>query len=208
MSSAFDPQPVLLEGRHVRLEPLALRHAESLFEASRAAGIWTYLLIPQFVSVDAVHDWITDSLRAQSAGSDVAFATVRQSDGRVMGSTRFLEIRRPHRCLEIGWTWLSPEGQRTAINTEAKYLMLRHAFETLRCIAVDLRTHEKNFQSRAAIERLGAKLDGILRNHRIMPDGSLRNTASYSIIDAEWPAVKARLEARLSGARAEEAKCE
>ena len=109
-----------------------------------------------------------------------------------------MNIEAPHRRLEIGTTWLGKSFQRTAINTEAKYLMLRHAFETLHCIAVDLRTHEKNVQSRAAIERLGAALDGILRHHRIMPDGSLRNTASYSIIDSEWPAVKHRLEARLA----------
>jgi RimJ/RimL family protein N-acetyltransferase len=108
-----------------------------------------------------------------------------------------MNIEAPHRRLEIGTTWIGKSFQRTAINTEAKYLMLRHAFETLSCIAVDLRTHEKNHQSRAAIERLGAKLDGILRNHRILPDGSLRNTASYSIIDTEWPALKAKLEARL-----------
>jgi RimJ/RimL family protein N-acetyltransferase len=108
-----------------------------------------------------------------------------------------MSIEVPHRRLEIGTTWIGKSFQRTAINTEAKYLMLAHAFETLRCIAVDLRTHEKNLQSRAAIERLGAKLDGLLRNHRIMPDGSTRNTATYSIIDTEWPGVKAELAARL-----------
>ncbi len=198
MSSAFDPQPVLLEGRHVRLEPLALRHAEGLFEASRAAGIWTYLLIPQFVSVDAVHDWITDSLRAQSAGSDVAFATVRQSDGRVMGSTRFLEIRRPHRCLEIGWTWLSPEGQRTAGNTEAKYLMLRHAFEALGAVRVQLKTDARNEKSRQAILRLGAVEEGTLRKYQTRFDGYVRDTVIFSITAEEWPAVKTRLKDRLA----------
>ena len=136
--------------------------------------------------------------RELDRGVSMPFVTIDRASGKAVGTTRFMNIEPPHRRLEIGTTWIGKSFQRTAINTEAKYLMLKHAFETLRCIAVDLRTHEKNLQSRAAIERLGARLDGILRNHRILPDGSLRNTATYSIIDAEWPAVKARLEARLA----------
>ena len=143
-------------------------------------------------------DYVDQALVELDAGVSMPFVTIDRASGRVVGSTRYMNIEAPHRRLEIGTTWIGKTFQRTAINTEAKYLMLKHAFETLRCIAVDLRTHERNLQSRAAIERLGARLDGLLRNHRIMPDGSLRNTATYSIIIAEWPGVKARLEARLS----------
>ena len=142
--------------------------------------------------------YVLQALKELDAGFSMPFVTVDRASGKAVGTTRYMNIEAPHRRLEIGTTWIGKSFQRTAINTEAKYLMLRHAFETLRCIAVDLRTHEKNAQSRAAIERLGAKLDGLLRNHRILPDGSLRNTATYSIIDAEWPVVKARLEARLA----------
>ena len=142
--------------------------------------------------------YVAQALAELDAGVSMPFVTIDRASGKAVGSTRYMNIEPPHRRLEIGTTWIGKSFQRTAINTEAKYLMLRHAFETLHCIGVDLRTHEKNVQSRAAIERLGAKLDGLLRNHRIMPDGSLRNTATYSIIESEWPEVKARLEARLA----------
>ena len=147
---------------------------------------------------DAMRAYVDQALDELDAGVSMPLVTIDRASGNCVGTTRYMNIEASHRRLEIGTTWLARSAQRTAINTEAKYLMLKHAFEALRCIAVDLRTHEKNVQSRVAIERLGAKLDGILRHHRIMPDGSLRNTASYSIIDAEWPVVKARLEARLA----------
>jgi N-acetyltransferase len=194
----FDPQPVFLEGRHIRLEPLASRHAEGIFAASRDAGIWTYLLIAPFTTVSDVEKWMTEALAQQAAGAEVAFATVNKSDGRVVGSTRFLDIRRPHRSLEIGWTWLAPEAQRTAVNTEAKYLMLRHAFETWGALRVQLKTDERNARSRAAIARLGAVFEGILRNYQTRFDGYVRNTAMFSITAAGWPAVKAGLEAKLA----------
>ena len=197
MSPVFDPQPVLLEGRHVRLEPLAPPHAEGLFAASRAAGIWTYLLVQQFVSVAAVNDWIAEARRAQAAGSEVAFATVRRSDGRVVGSTRYLEIRRAHRALEIGWTWLAPEAQRTPINTEAKYLMLRHAFEALGAVRMQLKTDARNEKSRRAILRLGATEEGTLRKYQTRFDGYVRDTVMFSLTAADWPVVNARLEERL-----------
>ncbi len=196
----FDPKPVLLEGRHVRLEPLAPRHAEGLLAASRDPGIWTYLPVAQPGSVGEVQKWINDSLQAQLAGTDVVFATVRRGDGLVVGSTRFLDIRRPHRTLEIGWTWLAPEAQRTQVNTEAKLLMLRHAFETLGAVRVQLKSDERNAKSRAAMLRIGAVFEGILRNYQTRAyDGYVRNTAMYSITNREWPAVKARLEAMLAG---------
>ncbi len=142
--------------------------------------------------------YVAQALSELDAGDSLPFVTIDRASGKAVGTTRYMNIEAAHRRLEIGTTWLGKSVQRTAINTEAKYLMLRHAFEMLHCVAVDLRTHEKNVQSRAAIERLGASLDGILRHHRIMPDGSLRNTASYSIIDSEWPVVKQALEARLA----------
>jgi RimJ/RimL family protein N-acetyltransferase len=193
--------PVTLEGRHVLLSPMAWERAGALAEALVAAAadgdMWESKVttIPRPEKMAA---YVDQALAELDAGVSMPFVTIDRASGRVVGSTRYMNIEAPHRRLEIGTTWIGKSFQRTAINTEAKYLMLKHAFETLHCIAVDLRTHEKNLQSRAAIERLGAKLDGILRHHRILPDGNLRNSATYSIIDAEWPAVKARLEARMN----------
>jgi RimJ/RimL family protein N-acetyltransferase len=192
--------PVTLEGRHVLLSPMTRERADAiaaaLAEAAADGDMWESKVttIPR---PDGMRAYVDTALAELDAGVSMPFVTVDRASGRTVGSTRYMSIEAPHRRLEIGTTWIGKSFQRTAINTEAKYLMLAHAFETLRCIAVDLRTHEKNLQSRAAIERLGAKLDGLLRNHRIMPDGSTRNTATYSIIDTEWPGVKAELAARL-----------
>ena len=192
--------PVTLAGRHVLLSPMTRERAEAiaaaLGEAAADGDMWESKVttIPR---PEGMRAYVDTALAELDAGVSMPFVTVDRASGRTVGSTRYMSIEAPHRRLEIGTTWIGKSFQRTAINTEAKYLMLAHAFETLRCIAVDLRTHEKNLQSRAAIERLGAKLDGLLRNHRIMPDGSVRNTATYSIIDAEWPGVKAALAARL-----------
>ena len=192
----------MLEGRHVRLEPMARERAASIAEvlalAAADGNMWEskVTMIPRPEQTGA---YVEQALQELDAATAMPFVTIDRPSGKAVGSTRYMNIEAPHRRLEIGTTWLGKSFQRTAINTEAKYLMLKHAFEALRCIAVDLRTHERNLQSRTAIERLGAKLDGLLRNHRIMPDGSLRNTATYSIIESEWPDVKARLEARLGG---------
>ena len=194
----FDPKPIQLEGRFVRLEPLAADHAEGLLAAARAPAIWTYMPVPPPDSVGDVQKWIEDAQHGQQAGTELAFATVRRADGRVVGSTRYLDIRRPHRALEIGWTWLAPEAQRTPVNTEAKYLMLRHAFETHGAVRVQLKTDERNEKSRRAILGLGAIFEGVLRNYQTRPhDGYVRNTAMYGITERDWPDVKARLEARL-----------
>jgi len=193
--------PVTLEGRHVRLEPMTSECADAVAAAlgiAAADGSMWESKVTAIPRPEEARAYVDLALAELDRGVSVPFVTIDRASGKVVGSTRYMNIEAPHRRLEIGTTWIGKSFQRTAINTEAKYLMLKHAFETLHCIAVDLRTHEKNVQSRAAIERLGAKLDGILRNHRILPDGSLRNTATYSIIDAEWPAVKARLEARMS----------
>ena len=193
--------PVALEGRHVVLSPMTRERAESIAAALAAAAADGNLWESKVTSIprpEGAKAYVAQALAELDAGVSMPFVTVDRASGKAVGSTRYMNIEAPHRRLEIGTTWIGKSFQRTAINTEAKYLMLRHAFETLHCIAVDLRTHEKNVQSRAAIERLGAKLDGLLRNHRIMPDGSLRNTATYSIVESEWPEVKARLEARSS----------
>ena len=195
----FAPVPVVLEGRHVRLEPLAPHHAGALFTASQTPEIWLWLPIPMFGSVAAVGEWIEEASRSQATGSEVPFAIVRRSDGMAVGSTRYLDIRRPHRALEIGWTWLAREAQRTAVNTEAKLLLLTHAFEAHGALRVQLKTDERNGRSRAAITRLGAAFEGILRNYQTRPhDGYVRNTAMHSITAAEWPAVNTRLTAMLS----------
>jgi RimJ/RimL family protein N-acetyltransferase len=193
-------EPVTLEGRHVRLEPMARDRAESIAAALAAAAADGSMWESKVTTIprpEKMRTYVDQALTELDAGVSMPFVTIDRASGRTVGTTRYMNIEAPHRRLEIGTTWIGKSFQRTAINTEAKYVMLKHAFETLRCIAVDLRTHEKNVQSRAAIERLGARLDGILRHHRIMPDGTLRNTAAYSVVDAEWPGVKAQLEARL-----------
>lgn len=195
---SFEPRPVLLEGRHVRLEPLTPGHAAGLFAAA-APEVFRHLMIPPFRATADVDRFVAEALAAQAAGTEVAYATVRREDGRVVGSTRFIEIRRPHRGLEIGWTWLNPAAQRTALNTEAKYLMLRQAFEGWGALRVQLKTDSNNTQSRAAILRLGAVLEGVLRKHMVRAhDGYERDTAMFSIIGSEWPTVKAGLEAKLA----------
>ena len=193
--------PVTLEGGHVRLEAMSHARADAIAAAlahAAADGAMWESKVTTIPRAEGMRAYVAQALKELETGVSLPFVTIGRASGKAVGSTRYMNIEAPHRRLEIGTTWIGKSFQRTAINTEAKYLMLRHAFETLKCIAVDLRTHEKNVQSRAAIERLGAKLDGVLRNHRILPDGSLRNTATYSIIDAEWPAVKARLEERLA----------
>jgi RimJ/RimL family protein N-acetyltransferase len=198
MISPFEPKPIVLEGGIVRLEPLAIKHADALFAASQDQEIWRWMPIPMFGSVAEAKQWIDDALRAQVNGEVVVFATVRKSDGVVVGSTRYLDIRGPHRSLEIGFTWLAREAQRTAVNTDAKFLMLRHAFEQLGAIRVQLKTDARNEKSRNAIARLGAVFEGILRNYQTRAhDGYVRDTAMFSITDAEWPAVKARLVEKL-----------
>lgn len=193
----FDPRPLPLEGRQVRLEPLRTAHAEALFRAARPE-VFRYLNIPPFREVGDAHQFVTDALAAQAAGTEVAYATVRRSDGEVVGTTRFIDIRRAHRGLEIGWTWITPAAQRTAINTEAKYLMLRQAFEGWGAMRVQLKTDANNAQSRAAILRIGAQFEGIIRKQMLRPhDGYQRDSAMFSLIEGEWPAVKAALEARL-----------
>ncbi len=183
--------PIVLEHGHVRLEPLAEGHADELSEATRGLDYAWYTSVPA-----SVPDEITRRLGERDAGRMNPFAVV--SEGRAVGMTTFCDIDQPNRHVEIGYTWLSPAVQRTGVNTAAKLLLLGHAFEACDAIAVEFRTAWHNRQSRAAIERLGAKQDGVLRNHRIGPAGTLRDTVVYSVLPHEWPAVKLGLRARLA----------
>jgi RimJ/RimL family protein N-acetyltransferase len=189
-------EPVTLEGRSVRLEPLASSHHAGLCEIGLDPELWR--LIPYRVSTeDEMRDYIDSALAAQAAGTAIPFATVETVSGRVVGSTRFMNIDTANRRVEIGATWIAKPWQRTAINTEAKYLMLRHAFETLGCIRVELKTDALNQRSRAAILRIGAREEGALRQHMVTWSGRLRDSVYFSILDSEWAGVKAELEAKL-----------
>jgi RimJ/RimL family protein N-acetyltransferase len=190
MAAAADP--VTLTGERIRLEPLRRDHAAGLLDSARAPDIWRFMS-DTLDSPAATERWIESSLTGVAAGTDNVFVIVEQATGRVIGSTRFLDIRPAHRGLEIGWTWLAKDQWRNGVNTECKFLLLQHAFETLGAIRVQLKTHRLNFRSRQAIERIGAQFEGILRNAVIMPDGTFRDSAYYSVIDAEWPAVRRHL---------------
>lgn len=190
--------PVTLEGRYVRLEPLTLAHAQPLFEACRDERIWSYLLVEQPMDLPAMEDWIADALAEQEAGNHLAFSIVRKDEGEFVGSTRYLDIRPFDRSLEIGWTWLRPDTWNTVVNSECKYLLLKHAFEGLGCQRVQLKTDAQNERSRRAIEGIGATLEGVLRNYQRYWHGGLRDTAMYAITDAYWPDTRVRLEERIA----------
>jgi RimJ/RimL family protein N-acetyltransferase len=183
---------VALAGRQVTLEPLGAGHADAL-RAAAADGELSRLWYTGVPAPEGVDDWIAAALAMVRRDGALAFAVRDQASGSVVGSTRYFHVDAAHRRLEIGHTWYARRAQRTGINTECKLLLLTHAFEVLDCIAVEFRTHFFNFASRAAIARLGAKQDGILRQHQILPDGTLRDTVVFSIIAPEWPAVKRHL---------------
>lgn len=192
--------PVLVD-TEVRLEPLAREHAAGLRAAAADGELWKlwYTTVP---GPDDTEAYIETALAMQAQGRALPFV-VLDAGGTIVGSTRFGNVEAAHRRVEIGWTWYARRVQRTALNSQAKRLLLGHAFGTLDCIAVELRTHWHNHRSREAIARLGAKQDGVLRNHMIMPDGGIRDTVVFSILAGEWPAVKQGLDARLArGAQA------
>jgi N-acetyltransferase len=188
--------PVSLHGRQASLVPLSHSHHDDLAEAVKDGELWTlwYTNIP---APERMRAELERRLALQNQGSMIPFAVIEKSSNTAVGMTTFMHIDAVNRRLEIGSTWYRKRVQRSGLNTECKLLMLTHAFETLQCIAVEFRTHFFNRQSRAAIERLGAKLDGILRQHQIAHNGSLRDTCVYSVLDREWPAVKANLSHRL-----------
>ena len=196
----MNPQPVTLTGKLVRLEPLTLAHAPDLFAAIRVdATIWRWWSEPPPEDVAGMWAFVTATLQEQADGSVIAFAQIDQKSGVPAGMTTYMDIQRRHRGLEIGSTWLGKPWQRTGMNTEAKYLLLRHAFEVLGAARVQLKTDLRNIQSQTAIARLGAVREGVLRKHKLVRDGFLRDSVMFSIIDDEWPAVKQRLEQLMAG---------
>jgi RimJ/RimL family protein N-acetyltransferase len=191
--------PVTLEGAVVRLEPLRHEHANLFWEVAQSDLEDIFRWIPY--SMKTPEDFrrlIDKAFEEQQRGESIVFATVERSSGRSIGSTRFMNIDRTNRRVEIGSTWISPAWQRTAVNTEAKYLMLRHAFEVWNCMRVELKTDALNQKSRNAILRIGAKEEGTLRRHLLTHTGRVRDTVYFSILDSEWPEVKAKLEARIA----------
>jgi len=191
--------PLTLQGAVVRLEPLRHEHVELFWEVAKSDLDDIFRWIPY--SMKTPEDFrgvIAKAFQEQDRGESIVFATVEQNSGRAIGSTRFMNIDRVNRRVEIGSTWIAPPWQRTAVNTEAKYLMLRHAFEVWKCMRVELKTDALNTKSRNAILRIGAKEEGTLRRHLLTHTGRVRDTVYFSILDHEWPEVKAKLEARLS----------
>ncbi len=189
--------PVTLEGRQARLEPLTKAHVAGLAEVGLDEELWRWIPTPVRTPQEMAA-YIETALKEQERGVALPFAIVERATGRAIGSTRYGNIERTHHRVEIGWTWLARQWQRTAINTEAKYLLLRHAFESMGCVRVELKTDSLNEKSRAAILRIGAKEEGIFRNHMITSSGRIRHTVYFSVIDSEWPVVRARLEAMLN----------
>jgi RimJ/RimL family protein N-acetyltransferase len=187
-----------LEGRLVRLEPLAPAHADGLWEASRDPRTWRWLSVVQPDDGPGWDAWMAQALAAAADGTEIPFATVSQASGQALGSTRFLALRPEHGSVEIGWTWLAPAAWGTGANAEAKLLQLTHAFETWGCRRVELKTDALNERARRAMEAFGAVFEGVHRKHMLVRDGESRDSAWYSVLDDEWPAVRARLEARLA----------
>ncbi|HUH14325.1 MAG TPA: GNAT family protein [Gaiellaceae bacterium] len=187
----------VLEGELVRLEPMTLEHEDGLWEASRDERTWTWLSVHQPRTRAELRAYVEDALANAAAGVELPLVTVRRADGRVVGSTRYLALRPEHRSLEIGWTWLAPEAWGTGINVEAKLLMLEHAFETLGCLRVELKTDARNERSRGAMAALPAQFEGVHRKAMLVRGGQRRDSAWYSVIDDEWPEVRANLLRRL-----------
>jgi N-acetyltransferase len=193
-------KPVVLQGERVRLEPLALGHLDALAAFALNPDLWRWR--PHHVeNKDDLERYIQYCLDAQTAGTAIPFVTVVRAVDLVVGSTGFMNIDRQNRRVEIGGTFIDPAWQRTFVNTETKYLLLRHAFECWRCIRVELKTDSENERSRRAILRLGGKEEGTLRNHMVMPNGRFRHTVYFSILDFEWPSVKQALQAKLPGSK-------
>jgi RimJ/RimL family protein N-acetyltransferase len=196
LTTEMNVVPIVLEGRHVRLEPLSQAHHADLAAAGLDEELWRW--IPTAVRTpEEMSAYIATALEEQARGASLPFALIEKASGRAIGSTRYGNIDRAHHRVEIGWTWVAPPWQRTGVNTDAKYLLLRHAFETLGCIRVELKTDSLNERSRSAILRIGAREEGTFRNHMITSTGRLRHTVYFSILDSEWPGVKSGLQSRM-----------
>jgi RimJ/RimL family protein N-acetyltransferase len=187
----------LLEGELVRLEPMTAEHEGGLWAASRDERAWTWLSVEQPRTREELREYVGAALANAAAGLELPLVTIRREDGRVVGSTRYLALRPEHRSVEIGWTWLDPEVWATGINVEAKLLMLAHAFEVLGCLRVELKTDARNERSRGAMLALPAQFEGIHRKHMLVRGGKRRDSAWYSVLDEEWPQVRANLLRRL-----------
>lgn len=186
-------QPIELTGMRAKLVPMREEHIDGLFEVGNYPDIWMYMPW-EMTEHEHMAKWVRKALAAQEKGTELPWVVIDRESDKIVGSTRYLNIVAPHRQLEIGSTWYTPAVQRTRFNTECKYLLLRHAFETLDYVRVQIKTDARNERSQAAIRRLGAQYEGILRKSMILPDGYVRDTVYFSIIPDEWPAVKARLE--------------
>lgn len=191
-------QPVTLVGKYVRLEPMTNEHAAALAEIGVGQPFWDFMVYGDVNTLEHMQKWVHEILSRAEKGTDLPFVAVHLASGRVAGATRYLNIMPKDKGLEIGGTWYGLDFQRTVVNTECKYLLLSHAFETLGCIRVQIKTDLRNERSQKAIERIGAVKEGVLRNHMILPDGRIRHSVFYSILDTEWPAVKRRLEESMS----------
>lgn len=195
--AGFEIKPVTLTGEHVRLEPMTLEHVEALAEIGVGHDFWDFMVYGKMENVEDMRGWVADILVRAAKGTDLPFVAVHLASGRVAGATRYLNIMPNDRGLEVGGTWYGLDFQRTVVNTECKYLLFKHAFETLGAIRLQLKTDSRNERSQRAIERIGAVKEGVLRNHMILPDGIIRHSVFYSILDTEWEGVKKRLEERL-----------
>jgi RimJ/RimL family protein N-acetyltransferase len=193
----MDIHPITLTGQHVRLEPMTTAHVPDLAAVGLEANIWKYMVYGQMNTEADLRAWVMDILEMQSRGTDLPFAVIDLNSGRAIGATRYMNISRADRSLEIGGTWYAVAYQRTAVNTECKYMLLRHAFEVYGCVRVQFKTDLRNERSQQAIERLGGVKEGVLRNHKILPDGYIRHSVFYSILPEEWPQIKQNLEERL-----------
>jgi len=189
-------RPIVLEGDFVRLEPMTLEHHAGLAAVGLDPEIWRFTLVV-VQTPEQMRGYMDAALALQAGGTTLPFVTIERSSGQIVGSTRFGNYDPANRRIEIGWTWIAPRWQRTAINTEAKYLMLSHAFEKLHCVRVELKTDVLNTRSRKAMLRIGAKEEGVLRKHSLVWDGRYRDSIYYSILDDEWPTVKQELEKML-----------
>jgi RimJ/RimL family protein N-acetyltransferase len=198
MPPAQTVAPVTLEGRIVRLEPLSLDHVAGLAEVGLDPVIWRWTIARPTSEAD-LRAWAEAALANRAAGTELPFVTIEAATGRPIGSTRYMNIVLEHHRLEIGWTWVAPPWQRGGANREAKLLQLRHDFEVLGCRRVEFKTDSRNEASRNALLGIGAQFEGIFRNHMVMPEGPMRHSAWYSVIDEEWPGVRERLEASLAG---------
>jgi RimJ/RimL family protein N-acetyltransferase len=194
----FAPVPVTLEGRTVRLEPLGPQHADGLLAAGCFASLWTVTVQPPLDTVDAVQGYLAQAARNAERGEEVPFAIIARESDMLIGSTRWMDISRVHRRLEIGGTWITPSMQGTLANTEAKYLQLVHLFEVCGALRVQFKTDLRNSQSQRALEKIGAVREGVFRRHMVVRDGFVRDSVYYGITDIDWPGVKRRLEERLA----------